>query len=247
MIDSVQSNILDNMSIYDNFDIHKPDVFITHLGQLTKDVIFYLLNEKTNVKLLINIDNIPDDSINKVGDSLAGQGINFHMFGSEAKEINHKYIHLMPGADIFLNSLMHKKIFNVPQLIFVDDATQIDKSEGISRHYTTTIPSLEKNVDFIVSIFDLNRLFVNYDEIVFCGSSYVGTQLCFDAIYSGTKVIFDTKDNTTLDKIDSIFKKQKLLTAVKNKHTCLHRTKQILSQVSLHNLAEKLAKTIEEL
>ncbi|MFN9956944.1 MAG: hypothetical protein ACK55I_27900, partial [bacterium] len=66
-------------------------------------------------------------------------------------------------------------------------------------------------------------------------------------IYSGTKVIFDTKESNDLEQINSIFKGGKLLSSVKNKHTCLHRVKSLLSQLNCKDIIEKLESEISKL
>jgi hypothetical protein len=243
MINETSSILDSNQSLYDAFDSFKPDVFITHAGHISKDLISYLIENK-EIKLLISTTGVGKDDAEKLMKFLESNKINYVFFGqNEIASSKVKNILIPAGADIFLNR--DSKKYSIEKLIFVDSEDQI-KEYGGTYHITSHNTELTNKVDFIMPITMLSNLFSNYNEIVFCGSSYIGTQLSFDAIYSGTKVTFDTNKNEDLEKIDSIFKKQKLLTSVKAKHTCLNRVKSMLSQVS-KNISSKLESYIEKL
>lgn len=239
------SKILDaNQSLYDGFDTFKPDIFITHAKQISKDLITYL-TENTNIKLLINTTGIDGNNADQLAAALENYKINYVFFGQhEIAGSKIKNAIVPAGADIFLNHNARK--FNIDKLIFVDSEDQIKEYDG-TYHITSTDTSLTQKVDFVAPVTMLSSLFSNYNEIIFCGGNYIGTQVSFDAIYSGTKVVFDTKVNADLDKIDSIFKKQKLLTSVKSKHTCLNRVKSILSHICDNNIIHKLESHMEKL
>lgn len=242
-----ESSIFDTtISVYDNFDKSNPDVFICHVGNISKDLIHYI-KENPKIKLLFNINAADTNLIEKAHQILNTNNINYIFFGNQdslPQIDNIKYLKLLPGADVFINK--QKSQYNIDKLIFIDSKNQIEKLSG-TYHYTTTNPELGNDVDLFFPIMTLSLLFNNYDEIIFKGNSYIGSQISFNAIYSGTKVIFDTKENVDLDKIDAIFKKQKLLTSVKNKHTCLHRLKSLMSQLSYNEIAIKIERLIEKL
>ena len=246
-IEGVSSSIINpNLSIYDNFDLQKPDVFISSFEQLTKDVISYLRDNK-NIKLLINISQAKIEVVESSYNAMLEMDLKPILFSNTELKSNIKYAHIMPGADIFLSNTPTVTAYNIDKLIFVDNEHQINKEKDGTYHYTTIVSNLIDKVDFVLSAFDLNKIYHNYNVIIFCGNTYIGSQISFDAIYSKKKVIFDTKDNADLDKIDEIFKKQKLFTSVKNKHTCLHRLKYLLSQASIQDIANKLNDKIESL
>lgn len=239
-----ESNILNhNVSMYDNFDRFTPDIYITHISQLSKDVIRYITENK-KIKLLINTNFANPDLVKKNDEYLISSKIDYSFFGNNSPDNMTKYVKILFGADIFLNR--QKKQYNISKLIFIESKNQIEKLDG-TYHYTATNQEMIENVDIIFPSTTLSLLFNSYDEIIFKGSSYIGSQVAFDAIYSGTKVIFDTKEAKDLDKIDEIFKKQKLLTSVKNKHTCLHRLKSLMSQVSCEDIAQKVENKIGEI
>lgn len=241
LIDGVKSEVFNsNDSVYDNFDRIKPDVFITHASQISKDVIYYL--KDSQIQMIINSNGITKEVIENISSALLSQNITPVFFGCEDIKLeNTKYFKILPAADIFLNR--SEQEYAIKKLIFVSQKDEIVDLDG-TYHYVTINQNISKDADLFLPISALNNIFGNYNEIIFKGGFYIGSQTSFNAIYSGTKVIFDTKDSSDLDKIDSIFKGQKLLSSVKNKHTCLHRLKSLLSQLSMTDLANKLGDKI---
>lgn len=242
LLDGETSVMFDNQrSVYDNFDNVKPDVFITHSSQINNDVIHYI-KSNSRIKLVINVNGIDNNNISKIVDFLQLANIDFALFGcNELDKPEAKFIRIPEAADIFLHYIDNE--YRIEQLIFIEKPEDIIENTGTC-HYTSNKEELANVVDFMLPINGLTSIFKNYDEIVFKGSSFIGSQISFNAIYSGTKVIFDTKDHNSIDKIDSIFKNQKLLTSVKNKHTCLHRLKSLMSQISCHEIAQKIENKI---
>ena len=226
-----------NNSIYDEFDAFKPDVFITHISHLNKDIIHYILNNGNHILLVINTNYVDSESINKVINDLhLIYGIKIILFGE--KNIDSSVVEniaFLPSADVFLPQ--GEKKYSIQKLIFVEKEEEITELDG-TYHYTSCNNDLFNKVDFTLPINVLNTLFPNYKEIIFKGGSYIGTQLSFNAIYSGAKVIFDTKEKIHLDKIDDIFKGGSLLSSVKNRHTCINRVKTLLSQLPIKDKIE---------
>lgn len=243
-INGVKSSLMNSQqSVYDNFDITNPNVFITHLSEISKDMVSYLQNK--DIKLIINVNGVPKGGIDNASAVLASEKLNPIFFGNDDINVeNAKYIKILPAADTFLST--GKKEYSIQKLIFVNKLDEIVSLEG-TYHYATNNQEISDKVDIFLPIMSLNTLFSNYDEIIFKGEDYIGSQLSFNAIYSGTKVIFDTKDTAGLDKIDSIFKGQKLLSSVRNKHTGLHRLKSLLSQLSYSELSNNLESVINKL
>jgi hypothetical protein len=219
-INGVKSSLMNSQqSVYDNFDITNPNVFITHLSEISKDMISYLQDK---------------DIIDNSSAVLASEKLNPIFFGNDDINVeNAKYIKILSAADTFLST--GKKEYSIQKLIFVNKLDEIVNLEG-TYHYATNNQEISDKVDIFLPIISLNTLFSNYDEIIFKGEDYIGSQ-----------VIFDTKDTAGLDKIDSIFKGQKLLSSVKNKHTGLHRLKSLLSQLSYSELSNNLESVINKL
>ena len=238
LIDGVKSDIFNNQqSVYDNFDRVKPNVFITHASHISRDIVSYL-KSNNEIQLAINTNWIEPEKIGQMNIFLASEEIKPIFFGFDDNKIDGaKYFKILPGADTFLNN--SKKEYSIDKLIFVTQKEEIVELDG-TYHYATINQELAQDVDILLPINLLSTLFNNYNEVVFKGSLYVGSQLSFNAIHSGTKVVFDTKDKDLLDRIDSIFKGQKLLSSVKSKHTCLNRLKSLLSNLSYKDLSSKL-------
>jgi hypothetical protein len=244
LIEGATSNLFDNQrSVYDNFDMSKPDIFVTHAIQLNWDIVHYLKNNH-NIKIAININNVDDENISKINDFLKLQTIEPFFFGAKNSNVNGKFVKVSEAADIFLHS--GGDAYRIEKLIFVEKPEDIIPVD-YTCHYTSIKQELANIVDFILPINGLNSIFKNYDEIVFKGDFFIGSQISFNAIYSGTKVVFDSKESNSLDKIDDIFKNQKLLSSVKNRHTGLHRLKTLLSSLQCTELAKKVESELEKL
>lgn len=241
----VESKVFDpRSSIYDELDKFDPSVIVTHIGHISKSMLHYFLHVK-KIQMLINVGEATIENIDALASSLKQNNIEAVFFGEKDLSIKSgTYIKVQQCADIFLQNGSRK--YNIDKLIFVQNAEDIVDLDG-SYHYTTNIDELSSVVDFILPIHVLNTLFCNYDEIIFKGGSYVGSELAFNAIYSGAKVIFDTNDAHNLEKINTIFKSGKLLSSVKNRHTCLHRVKSLLSQLNCKDITDKLEREIEKL
>lgn len=226
-------------SIYDEFDKFEPDIFICHISHLSKDVIHYIIHN-TKITLMVNINNIDTSKLQEFNEQIQKHNISIYFFGNDDIELSN-YTRIQQGADIFLNA--GKSQYSIEKLIFVEKEEDLITLDG-TYHYTTINQELFNKVDFVFPIDTLNSLFQNYKEIIFKGGSYIGTQTSFNAIYSGTKVIFDTKEPKNLDKINDIFKGQKLLSSVKNQHTCFNRIKTLLSQFNYKDILNKLEEKI---
>jgi hypothetical protein len=233
-----------NKSAYDNFDIVKPDIFITHFTHLSRDIVSYI--KDTKIKLVICLSGIEEKDASKVKevvDSLESNGIiaSYYGYVSWASQYKFKFLNLLPAADIFVNRT--KANFKIDKLIFIDSEDQLVEQDG-TYHFTTTVPELHNKVDFVLPIFGLNSIFKCYDQIVF-SKSYIGSQVSFDAIYSDVKTIFDVQKDT--DLLSNIFKGEKFLSSVKKKHTCLNRTKSLMSFLSCNDLVQKIENKIGEI
>lgn len=241
-----KSNMLDGTkSIYDNFDINNPDMFITHVKQISKDILHYIANNKKDLTLALNSDGANEEELNSLSSSLSKFGINALFFGTNDIKLSAgKYTKIMESADIFLST--QRQEYEIDKLIFIDSENEIEEMD-CTRHYTTTNQNLFNIVDFVLPINTLNSIFPNYKEIIFKSSTYIGTQISFNAIYSGTKVIFDINDTNSSEKINDIFKGQKLLSSVKSRHTCLNRLKSLMSQANYKDTILKVEREIDKI
>jgi hypothetical protein len=228
----VESNMWNtNLSVYDNFDTYKPDVFIGHALNLPRDFIQYLKDSNNQeIKVLLNINDINANNIGLLAERLNENNIKFVFFGTrETSTSDIKFIKIMPSADVFIP--IAKKKFEIDKAIFVSQEDQIPEYDGVY-HILTNNQAIKDKVDIFLPVLELNKLFVNYKEIVFKDASFLESQIVFDAIKNGNKIVFDFKNNSYTDKITEIFKGEKFSSSVKNRHTCFHRLKTLLSQIS---------------
>jgi hypothetical protein len=234
-------------SLYDNFDLHRPDVFITHISALPRDFIEYQKNNPDkNIQLALNINGVQSENLKIVIDTLNNNNVKFILFGNYDPNIqNAKFVKILPAADLFMNNA--KKFYDIDKAIFVSEESQIKEYDN-TYHIFTTNQDISDKVDFLLSIFDLNSILVNYKEIVFKDVSFLNSQVLFDAIKYNTKVTFDFKNSNDTDKINDIFKGEKLFPCMKYKHTCFNRLKTLVSQISgSDKIVEQINNRIEKL
>jgi hypothetical protein len=253
LIEGCSSNMRsDGMSSYDNFDLVNPDFFITHGSKLTNDTMSYL-REHTNIHLVLNISGISQEQINSLENLLKSYGVNRVTFfinypnhGIITKNIN--VFVLAHSADIFLAKNNEVK-YQIQQGVVVSNKSQITKREG-TYHYLSNTSSLSKDVDIFLPAVYMSNFYKNYDKIVFKSFGKVIPQTYFDAIFSGNMVEYepDSSNDPAIAVLANIFEGcdtfEKVKQQVRNKHTCLHRTKSLLSQLPCNELVVKLGNII---
>lgn len=234
----IQSTLYDSrISLYDNLDRNNPDCYILDIENINSDLMSYLQdnNKKAKkLKLLINMSKANEEIINTLQEKFSNVDLNFTFFGDKYLQLKN-YCHILPSVDLFLANIHFKKEYNIDKLIFVYDDSEITDYDG-SYHYTTLNLEIKDKVDFVVDISHLQRLFVNYENIIFKNSCYIGTEVCFNAIYTGIKTTFEPMDNDIRDKLDLVFKGEKLLKSVKNYHTCLNRVQKLASIIDCKDI-----------
>ncbi len=230
-----------NVSIYDNIDNVNPNAIITNIKNVHKDLLQYIKNENPKIKLAINIDDMNVEQIAKFAELLTNTKIEFVLFGDKKLEKIHNYACIMPGADIFLCNQQQSKQYNIDKLIFILDREEIKDLSG-TYHYTTINIDLADSVDFVLDIHNLQKILPNYSEILFENDKYIGSEIMFNALLSKCKVAF--KNN---EYLNDLFKGQKLHSAVKQKHTCLHRLKTLMNCLGYNDIAKNLDPVLEKI
>jgi hypothetical protein len=253
LIEGCSSDMKSNsMSVYDNFDLVNPDFFITHGGKLSQDIISYL-KEHNNIYLVVNISGVTQEQIQNLEMVLKANGIdkvtfftNYPNHGIVTKNIN--VFVLAHGADIFLSKNNEVK-YQIQQGVVVSNKSQITKREG-TYHYLSNMSSISKDVDIFLPTVYMSNFYKNYDKIVFKSFGKVIPQSYFDAILSGNMVEYepDSSNDPAVAILANIFEGcdtfEKVKQQVRNKHTCLHRTKSLLSQLPCNELVIKLGNII---
>ena len=246
-LSGTQSVMFDNsLSVFDNFDKVEPDIFITSIENLHKDLISYIENNQTKLlKLAINVDKGNIESVSKLNSLLETLPIKFLLFGTSKYDNIKNYIHLLNAADVSLSDMKMHQNFEIDELIFINSKEEI-REKNYTYHYTSTNANLKQDVDFILDIRDLKKVLKNYKKIVFANPEYIGTQIMFESIYSGVKTVFDTTNDVT-ENINDIFKGEKMFSSVKKHHTSLHRLKKILSYFTHSTYTDQIDSLIKRL
>lgn len=258
IIDCQSSIWPQNISTFDAFDTMKPDVHITHHSKISRDLILYFQENNSNIDLLINISHITQDNLDILESVLkeakikpAALFVNYYDHNLKSKYTSITTI--LHGTDLFLGT--EPKQYDIDYGIFIDNKTQIHPI-GETYHYLTNLPNLEKDVDIFLPINRLSHCYHNYRNVVLKYFKNEFSQLFFDASMK-TPVFFDIENREILDQqLNKLFGEGAYCTLtdpnsgniaekIKNKHTCLHRTKSLLSQLSCKEYIDKLQDLIE--
>jgi hypothetical protein len=237
-------------SIYDALDKNNPDYFITHANLLTNDYVVYVNNEKSNIKLLLNVTGLTNEQVVDLDKNFDNDNINCPMFFTNMDQkllpkIKHrKILAINDCADLNLLKTQSKLKYDMPKAFFLLD--KLTYTEFNPHHTMTNIVKLKKDVDIFLPETQLSALYTNYAEVIFYGIKSYIPQSFFDAILLGCKVYYITDNNQPIDFIDAVLKPNSSLNYfdhnkmqdfndireyVKEKHSSQNRVKTLLSQL----------------
>ena len=245
------------VSTYDVFDIAKPELHITHHSYLTRDLVAYL-KENPKIDLVINITGINQENLSRLDSFFKDENItpsfyyvNYYDCDLKSK---HNIVSILHGADLFLGT--SEKQYDIQNGIFINSKDQI-KPVGDTYHFITSYENLTDSADIYFPIYRLSHMYNNYQRIIFRYFEKCLYQIFFDAaIYNGN-VFFDLNDRTVLNEnLNKILKQEnmclldnedsgKIRELIIKKHTCLHRAKSLLSQLSCKEYVDNLQNLIE--
>lgn len=258
LINGCTSAIWDNkqISAYDILDTIKPDYFITHVNTIFTDVLHYI-QENNGPSLIINTTGLPIDHIKEIEKELLSQKIPIAFFYSNSDEQIYKLsktnmVCIPLGADIFLQN--SGSDFQIDTCFLINNKDQIKTNK--TTYHNIAIGEADNNIgDLYLDISELAPLYKNYKEIIFRYYGSMLPQSLFDAIYYGNAVYYDLDDKETQLRVEAKLKKifgiddlndtHKIKNTVRNKHTCLHRTKSLLSQLPSHDIIGGLDQIID--
>lgn len=258
-----KSTLLPNKtSLYDGFDICKPDVYITHHKMLSKDLLLYLKeNSDRKLDLIVNISDMSQENLSKL-DSVLNENkikpalyfVNYYDHGLKSRN---NIISLLPGADLFLKS--ENKQYDIEYAIMIQSKEDC-KPIGDTYHFVTYNQNIDKIADIFLPIYRLAHLYSNYRHIVFKYFDGYFSQAFFDASIRVDSIFFDLTNSEQTELLTSQLNKLlgdknfcsltslnsgKIKNIVLNKHTCLNRAKSILSQLPAKEYVDNLQKIIE--
>lgn len=249
-------------SLYDGFDMCKPDVFITHHDHLSKDLLIYL-TENTNHKidLIINITGIGQDYLTKLDTILSENKIKptlyFINYYDHSLASKNNIVSILPAADLFLTS--EAKQYEIEYALMIqskEDATPL----GDTYHTVTTMKNIDQIADIFLPVHRLCHLYPNYKSIVFRYFNGIFPQAFFDAAIRTDSVFFELVNNANKKILDKQLKKLlggenycslsskdsgKIKNITLNKHTCYNRAKSLLSQLPAKEYVDNLQKILE--
>jgi hypothetical protein len=244
------------ISAYDIFDIVKPDVYLTHALMINTEAVQYMKSNKS-IKMVISTNGLNQKETEELEDLIQNQDINCAFLFNDAlcsnktKQINTVCVNA--GADVFVN--VDDASYDIDKAIIVNDSSEIKEYDG-SYHIISPNSKVSDNVDLFLPSAKISSIIKNYKEVVF-RSLEGSSQLLYDCIYYGNKVILDFEDkdyqNKTLNIINKVLKidisneaPEKIKETVTSKHTCLNRAKSLLSQFSCKQQLEHLDMLIEQ-
>jgi len=239
-----------NQSIYDALDKNSPNYFITHANLLTNDYVAYVTNEKSNIKLLLNVTGLTNDQVIDLDKNFDNDKINCPIFFTNIDQkllpkIKYRRIlTINDAADLNLFKTQSKLKYDMPKAFFVLD--KLTYKESSPHHTMTNMVKLKNDVDIFLPETQLSALYTNYSEVIFYGIKSYIPQSFFDAILLGHKVYYITDNNQPIDFIDTVLKPNSSLNYfdhnkmqdfndlreyVKEKHSSQNRVKTLLSQL----------------
>lgn len=250
-VDGVESNLWDSnsSSIYDVMDRHHPDYYITTASRLSKDFAHYVKNNE-NIKLILNVDYIPQQTILSLEKSVIEYGIDCCFFFSSKYSVETKkirFVNISNAHDINVNENSNTIEYSVDKGIFVDSAEDLKKYSG-SYHYLSNNQKLKEKLDIVLPTHTLVPLYKNYEELIFTNVSkdYI-PQTFFDAVMLGNKVYCENIDQETDEMLKKVFKLgdksfdynsssrigdlSHVRSVIRDKHLPANRAKTILSQI----------------
>lgn len=247
-----------NVSTFDIFDIVKPDMHITHHTRLSRDLAIYL-NQNKNIDLVINVTGMTQENLISLEDAFKEYDIKpalyfVNYYDHKLKSNKTNITTVLHGADIFLGKEDQQYLIDYGVLV---DSKQDIKPIGETYHYITSNNNIENDADIFLPVGRLSHVYNNYKNIVFRYFNREIPQSFFDASLNSNNVYFDVDDRSILD--DNLKKllgdgefcnlKNKdsgnVTEKIKQKHTCLHRLKSLLSQLPCKKYTDNLQQLIE--
>jgi hypothetical protein len=238
---------------YDIFDITKPDIFIAQKDNISMDALKYM-NENKHISMIINVTGLKGDELLALEDAVKQHNLNvpfvFNNGTEKLKSNKINVVNILKGADIYL-SAVDELDYKIDKAVIVQKKSQIDYSYSGTYHYLSTSEDLVKDVDIVQPVMRIQNIYANYSEIIFKPFYDTIPQIFFDAVLNHNNVSYECdgteKSRLINEKIKSILgeDKSEWQKLVKSKHTCLNRTKSLLSQLPCNDAVSKLGEMIE--
>jgi hypothetical protein len=234
-------------SLYDIMDKENPDYYITSAFMLSTDFIHYAQNHLMfEMKLLLNVDNVSQDIINNIENSLEKNRINCPFFFSYDQNVKTKkvrFVNINNAYDAYLSQQSNMK-YKIDKGIIINAKEEVEKYEG-SYHILSQNKDMNEIADIVFPESQLCSLYHNYEEII-VNISDVIPQAFFDAIMYGNKVYYKSTNKDIKNDIQKILRTDAILDyederkttdfaeikkTVEERHSSSNRIKTLLSQL----------------
>jgi len=231
-------------SMFDMYDAASPDVMVANLSSITLD-LFKVLRGRKNTELVVHVSGASQEEISALEKAIDSNGINCPLiFGDRAGDrykTSLKYLHVLKGADIFLQNQTN----SLPEYT-IEKAFMIEEAEEVASDGSYHVIGLRKDVpcDMFIPTSAFYQICKNYDEIVFKKTSTVFTQFFFDAHFYGNSVSVETggENKGGVDKILSDYFDSDVQQSIKSRHTCTRRVARWLQKLGCKDEAGKVRK-----
>lgn len=222
-------------SAFDIFDNTKPDLFITHFGLLSKDIVKRLTG--SDIKVAINMTGANEDILKQ----LQNLPINLALAFQNDKTSLHLPV-ISPCADVFMSRrLTDAPDYKIEALFVVEgpeDFKSFEPMMGASETYHVITPSSNlkefKGVDAHLPLMALSSIYSKYNSVVTNRAS----QAMYDAAYYNGESGICTGDPESFIKL----KKE----VVCSGHTPYNRVRQLLQNIGEIDLSERFNEKIGE-
>jgi len=241
------------VGVYDMFDTHKPDVFITSIKTISNDIIKYLA-QSPKVGVAVNTTDASQGEVDALAKVLQSKNINclFFFDNSLIKKTPHiiaptpiKIESIFYGSDLFLTS---GQDVPGPQLEAGIIAIGTEVSQGsldqaceqYNTYHKLVVGEKTAAYDLSVSVVDLVALYPKYESIVLLNRYYSGVcgQIMLDAVLRNGLVETQVMEHEAqgLPQIVDI------VGNVGKKYTCFHSSSRLLSKLGLKDESIALVK-----
>lgn len=204
-----------NVSVFDMFDIVKPDIFITHITLLNDDALKYLRRNQ-RIKLIVNVTGSSQETVDLINHVVKETKINCPLlFTNQPKRLNRlsskgtKLISVMHGADLFAGRRGRRFPEYQIELGLLTDYKSDDRldellSSAETYHYLTQNPQPLEGSDIHMSAFDMYELYGKYNKFVVSVEDLYIPQAFFDATIYGNKTYYHCKYDAQTDRMKDV-------------------------------------------
>lgn len=239
------------ISTYDVFDRVQPDLFITHHNHLDNDIIKYLFGSTKPLDLVLNVTGLDEEksvALNQLLKDLKAKKVNVPFVFSntpegipEARLKDFKTHSILPGADLFIPNHSGLDFEIGTAMLYMGNLEgkpyKVQNNSGEHETYhNIEIGEKTEFSDFSATAVDMMPLYLKYKQVCFIGKPEdLVSQLLFDSKirHDNVKLVSDNQER--LDTILEGVYKTDLASPqdIKTRHTCLHRTKRLLSKLKV--------------